>query len=245
MLSRLLIVDDHEIVRMAVRTLFAKNNLFEVCGEAQDGPEAIRMVPELSPDLVILDLSLPEMNGFETAAKIRHIAPLTRIVLFSIHEIPSSARWADVDAFVSKSSNPQELVQTVNRLLHSGQVLNSESDIYTGQAPGHDSAVLIETQERRRRPRINLSQVVRIRPFDPNLPPEYCTTVNVSQDGFYFVTSSDHYATDMNVYVTSDYQPESPMNHALTGLVVRVQKLEGDKWCVAIQTFSPSSSMLP
>ena len=244
MLSRLLIVDDHEIVRMAVRTLFAKNNLFEVCGEAQNGPEAICMVPELSPDLVILDLSLPGMNGMETAAKIHHIAPLIRIVLFSVHEIPSSARWAGVDAFVSKSSNPQVLVHTVNRLLHLGRYLNSESAFCSGQAGGLNSAALSETQERRRRPRINLSQVVRIRPFDPNLPPEYSTTINVSQDGFYFVTSSDHYAPDMNVYVTSDYQPDSPIAYALTGLVVRVDKLEDDKWGVAIQIFSPSSSML-
>jgi DNA-binding NarL/FixJ family response regulator len=79
MLSRRLIVDDHEIARIALRTLFAKNDLFEVCGEAQNGQEAIRMVPELSPDLVILDLSMPGMNGFETAAKIRQIAPLIRI----------------------------------------------------------------------------------------------------------------------------------------------------------------------
>jgi len=238
--SRLLIVDDHEIVRMAMRTLFAKNDLFEVCGEAQNGPEAIRMVPELSPDLVILDLSMPGMNGFETAVKIRQIAPLIRIVLFSVHEIPTTARWAGADAFVSKSSNLEELVLTVNRLLHLGGYPNSESEIWTGR----DSAAPRETRERRRRPRINLSQVVRIRPFDPNLPPEYCTTVNVSHDSIYFATSSDHYVPGMNVYVTSDYQPGSPLNRALTGLVVRVEKLDDDKWGVAIQTFSSSSSML-
>src|ERR1700686_725382 len=69
--ARLLIVDDHEIVRMGVRILFAKNDSFEVCGEAQNGMEAIRMVSNLSPDVVILDLSMPGMNGFETASKIR------------------------------------------------------------------------------------------------------------------------------------------------------------------------------
>ena len=110
---RLFLADDHEIVRMGVRTLFAKNDLFEVCGEARNGTEAIRLVPELSPDLVILDLSMPGMNGFETATKIRLIAPLIRIVLFSIHEIPTSARWVGADAFVSKSSNLEELFVTV------------------------------------------------------------------------------------------------------------------------------------
>ena len=101
-----------------------------------------------------------------------------------------------------------------------------------------------ESMERRRQPRIKLSQVVRIRPFDPTLPPEYCTTFNVSQDGLYFATSAGHYAPGMNVYVTSDFQPGSPMSHAVAGVVVRVEKLEDDKWGVAIYIFSPSSSVV-
>lgn len=242
--SRLLIVDDHEIVRMGVRTLFAKNELFEVCGEAPNGPEAIRLVPELTPDLVILDLSMPGMNGFEAATKIRLIAPLIRIVLFSIHEIPSSVRWVGVDAFVSKSSNLEELLLTVNSLLPLGRSRDSESVFRAGRDHSTESAAPSENRERRLWARINLSHVVHIRPFDPSLPPEYCTTTNVSKDGFYFATSSDHYAPDMNVYITSDYQPDSPINRALTGLVVRVEKLEEDKWGVAIQTFPPSSSMI-
>ena len=99
-----------------------------------------------------------------------------------------------------------------------------------------------ETPERRGQPRINLSQVVRIRPFDPSLPPEYCTTFNVSQDGLYLATSAGHYVPGLNVYVTSDFQPGSPMKHAVTGVVVRVEELEDDKWGVAIHIFSPSSS---
>jgi DNA-binding NarL/FixJ family response regulator len=124
--ARLLIVDDHEVVRKGVRTLFANNDSFEVCGEAQNGMEAIRMVPELSPDVVILDLSMPGMNGFETAAKIRLIAPSTRIVFFSVHEIPSTALWVGADAFVSKSSTLQELAFTVNRVLQLGENLQPQ-----------------------------------------------------------------------------------------------------------------------
>ena len=117
--ARLLIIDDHEVVRKGVRMLFANNDAFEVCGEAQNGMEAIRMVPALSPDVVILDLSMPGMNGFETAAEIRLIAPSIKVVLFSVYEIPSTAMWVGADAFVSKSSLLQELVFTVNRVLQS------------------------------------------------------------------------------------------------------------------------------
>jgi DNA-binding NarL/FixJ family response regulator len=117
--SRLLIVDDHEIVRFGVRALFAKDDSLEVCGEAENGMEAIRMVSELSPDVVILDLTMPGMNGFETAVKILSLAPSVKIVFFSAHEIPATARMVGADDFVSKSSALQELTIAVSRALQS------------------------------------------------------------------------------------------------------------------------------
>jgi DNA-binding NarL/FixJ family response regulator len=117
MTARLLIVDDHEIVRLGVRTLFANNDSCEVCGEAQNGVDAIRMVPELLPDIVILDLSMPGMNGFETAARILAIAPSVKIVFFSAHEVPATARSVGADAFVSKSSRLEELTLAVSHVL--------------------------------------------------------------------------------------------------------------------------------
>ena len=134
--ARLLIVDDHGVVRKGVRMLFANNDSFEICGEAQNGMEAIRMVPELSPDVVILDLSMPGMNGFETAAKIRLIAPPLKIVLFSVHEIPSTALWVGADAFVSKSSALQDLVLTVNRVLQLGENLQAQPKSSSARAGG-------------------------------------------------------------------------------------------------------------
>jgi hypothetical protein len=94
-----------------------------------------------------------------------------------------------------------------------------------------------ESTERRRQPRTDLSQVVRIRRFDPSWPPEYWSTLNVSHDGLYFATSEGHYAPGMNVYVTGDFRPRSPTNYPLVGVVVRVVKLEDDKWGVAIHIY--------
>jgi hypothetical protein len=91
-----------------------------------------------------------------------------------------------------------------------------------------------DTPERRHVPRIELAQVIRVRPFDPNLPVEYCTTANVSKEGLYFVTSAGHYVPGMQVYVNSDYQPGSPMNRNVGGTVVRVEQLASGKWGVAI-----------
>ena len=117
----------------------------------------------------------------------------------------------------------------------------SECDFYFRLACGNDSSVPSESTERRRQPRINLSHVVRIRPLDSRLPPDSCTTFNVSQDGLFLATSAGHYALGTNVYVTSDFQAGKPMNYAVTGVVVRVEKLEDDKWGVAIRIVSPSS----
>lgn len=89
---------------------------------------------------------------------------------------------------------------------------------------------------------MDLSQVVRIRPFDPSLPPEYCTTLNASQDGLYFSTQAGQYVLGMSVYVTTDFQPDSPLNTTFVGVVVRIDKLESEKQGIAIHVLSPSSA---
>jgi DNA-binding NarL/FixJ family response regulator len=114
---RLLVADDHEIVRIGVRILFSGSDQWEICGEAQDGAETIEKVRELSPDVVILDLTMPVMGGFDTAKQIRRLAPSTRIIFFSIHETPTTARLVGADAFVSKASAAQELPRTIIQVL--------------------------------------------------------------------------------------------------------------------------------
>jgi DNA-binding NarL/FixJ family response regulator len=124
--TRLLIVDDHEVVRLGLRALFSKYDSFEICGEAQNGIEAIRMVLDLSPDVVILDLTMPGMNGFEAAANIVTVAPSMRIVFFSAHEVPATAQWVGADAFVSKSSALEDLLLTVSRVLKSNKIVRPQ-----------------------------------------------------------------------------------------------------------------------
>ncbi len=114
---RLLIADDHEIVRLGVRTLLAGELRWEVCGEAVDGKQALDKVVRLMPDVVLLDLSMPEMNGFEVAKHIRQMAPSTKIVFFSIHDTPATARHIGADGFVTKASAAKDLVATLERVV--------------------------------------------------------------------------------------------------------------------------------
>src|SRR5579862_159936 len=129
--ARILVVDDHEIVRLGVRTLFAKTDSVEICGEADNGLDAIRLVSELSPDIVILDLTMPGMNGFEAAERMLTVAPSIKIVFFSAHEIPATARTVGADAFVSKSSSLPELTDAVNRALQSGKNMHDQQKSFS------------------------------------------------------------------------------------------------------------------
>ena len=114
---RVLVVDDSEIVRMGVRVLLYDSAQWEICGEAENGADAIAKVLEESPDVVVLDLIMPVMSGFETAARIRTIAPTTKIVFFSVHETPTTARLVGADAFVSKASAAKDLALAITTAL--------------------------------------------------------------------------------------------------------------------------------
>ena len=113
---RLLIADDSEMLRIGIRTLLEFRRDWQVCGEAANGEEAIARVRELAPDVVILDLSMPVMNGFEAAEEIRRSSPATKIIFFSVHEVPSTARTVGGDAFVSKSAPASHLLEEVERV---------------------------------------------------------------------------------------------------------------------------------
>ena len=114
---RFLIADDHEVVRIAVRILIAQTDDWQVCGEAANGIEAVLKASQLAPDVLILDLSMPGMNGFEVAEEVRRRAPSTKIVFFTMHEVPVTAREVGADAFVAKTDPAQNLITTIDRVI--------------------------------------------------------------------------------------------------------------------------------
>jgi len=91
------------------------------------------------------------------------------------------------------------------------------------------------TTERRRAPRENVSESVLICPCDPECPEEVCTTLNVSPNGLYFTTTTEHYFPGMNVIVTPDFRPDEPMQREYIGDVVRLERLGDGKWGVAVR----------
>jgi len=82
---RILIADDHGIVRAGLRLQLERNEQFEVVGEAADGREAVRLAEELVPDIVIMDIAMPSLNGIQAAAQIIKALPQTGIIMLSMH----------------------------------------------------------------------------------------------------------------------------------------------------------------
>ena len=119
-MKSVLIVDDHAIVRRAVGVLLTTpSHEFEVTGEAEDGQGAIREAERLRPDLIILDLSMPIMNGLEAAPVLRKMLPKVRLILFTAHDGPAVERLAHiagVDAVVPKSRGAELLLAEAQRL---------------------------------------------------------------------------------------------------------------------------------
>ena len=124
---RLLIADDNEIVRLAVQLLLKDKHEWEICGDAENGREAIAKVRCLSPDVVILDLSMPLMDGFEAANEIRQIAPSTKIIFYTVHNVPLTASEVGGDAFVSKSTPAEELIATIERVTGQSQGIRARA----------------------------------------------------------------------------------------------------------------------
>jgi DNA-binding NarL/FixJ family response regulator len=114
----ILVVDDQPVARTAIRTLLRAHSM-KVSGEAEDGKEAIDKVKELRPQVVLLDIKMPGMDGIQTAYEIRRISPATKIVFITLYDSRSFIEQAKVlgHGFVSKSSAGTELIPTLQRLL--------------------------------------------------------------------------------------------------------------------------------
>jgi two-component system nitrate/nitrite response regulator NarL len=118
--KRVLLVDDSTIMRSVVRQLFDAHPKFVVCGEAEHGRDAIEKAPDLRPDLIVLDLSMPVMNGLEAAPLLIKILPDVWIILFSMYDYPDilrASKAAGIHAVVAKSKASTHLIPQAEALV--------------------------------------------------------------------------------------------------------------------------------
>jgi len=125
---RVLIADDHTVVREGIRHVLSSDGGFDVVGEAANGAEAVRVAQELRPDVVVLDLSMPELSGLEAAERIRKTMPDVCILVLSIHDheeyVLQSVR-AGAQGYLRKDSSPAELRGAIRALYEGGSFFSA------------------------------------------------------------------------------------------------------------------------
>ena len=124
---RIFIAEDHTILRAGLRAMLSSNPDYEVIGEAEDGREAIRGVENNEPDLIILDLSMPRMNGLEAITEIKKISPEIKILVLTIHKTDEyilPVLKAGADGYMLKYDTQVELMTAIKSVLQGKRYLS-------------------------------------------------------------------------------------------------------------------------
>jgi DNA-binding NarL/FixJ family response regulator len=125
-----LVVDDNAFVRKALCELFAREEQFDVCGQAKDGQEAIEKAVELHPDLVVTDLLMPVMNGLDETRILKRVLPDVPVILYTAHRSPAvekEACLAGASAVISKSEPPAALIAEARSFFDHNRCSHRES----------------------------------------------------------------------------------------------------------------------
>src|SRR4030043_115331 len=126
---RIVIAEDHPILREGLRSLLPPHPNFEIVGEAEDGREAIKCVAKFKPDLILTDLSMPRMNGMEAIKEIKKESPATKVLVLTVHraeEYILATFRAGADGYILKDSTHSELVMAVKKVLSGKHYISPE-----------------------------------------------------------------------------------------------------------------------
>lgn len=146
--KRILVADDHEIVREAIRQRMAAYDSIEIVGEAVDGREVVEKVAELEPDVVIMDVEMPHRDGIEATKLVLQERPQTRVIIFTGHAQPdllSLALRAGASGYVLKSSPAEDIARAIQVVSSGGTFLGGE---FTTGAGSVENLLSLSARER-------------------------------------------------------------------------------------------------
>lgn len=150
---RIMLVDDHAVVRQGFRSLLDKHADLEVVAEADGSETAYSLARQLEPDVIIMDLSMPGQSGFEGISRLRRVLPQTRVLVFTMHHDPlyaTQAARAGASGYITKSSTPDTLVRAVYKVMGGEYALSADIaqalavDKLNGKEPGVEDLTVRE-----------------------------------------------------------------------------------------------------
>jgi DNA-binding NarL/FixJ family response regulator len=130
-MPRILIVDDHAFIRRGIKDILVDFVEFEVCGEAENGQDAVRLGGELKPDVVLMDVSMPGMSGVEAARAILKNEPSVRVILVTLHdshELIRNAFQMGVKGYLLKADAERELIRALRAVTSGGIYVSPKID---------------------------------------------------------------------------------------------------------------------
>jgi|tagenome__1003787_1003787.scaffolds.fasta_scaffold20339825_1 DNA-binding NarL/FixJ family response regulator len=155
MVARILLADDHVVVRRGLRALLEARQEFVICAEAGDGREAVELTLQHKPDVAVLDISLPILNGIEATRQIRRNAPTTEVLIFTMHDdddVISAVLQAGARGYLLKSEADDEIVDAITTLLRhrpyfSSHVSETLLDKFKSGTAGHANTLTARERE--------------------------------------------------------------------------------------------------
>jgi DNA-binding NarL/FixJ family response regulator len=135
---RILIADDYEGVRSGIRTVLEARPEWEVCGEAVNGEDAVRLAGELLPDVIIMDINMPVMSGLEATEQLNKHGCDTKVLIFTMNEsqsLPEAVRRVGASGYVLKSQAARDLINALDRVHGGGTFFDDGAKKADGQEP--------------------------------------------------------------------------------------------------------------
>jgi len=143
MAIKIAIVDDHGIIRAGIKSVLAGHSKYEVCAEGANGEEALKLVEEFKPDILLLDISMPKLGGFDIIARVKRLSPKTKIIIISVYKLGAfvlKALRQGVSGYLNKDNVAEELILALERV--------SRGEVYLGQAMAEYLAQTVREQKK-------------------------------------------------------------------------------------------------
>ena len=148
---KIMLVDDHDLVRTGVRRLLEDNPDLEIVGEACSGEEAISVIKEMKPDVVLMDLNMPGIGGLETTKKIKHLMPNVRVIVVTMVDdtmFPQRLLKAGASGYLTKGAKSEEIMRAIRDAMVNKRYISPDLALKMATASDEDKSPFDELSER-------------------------------------------------------------------------------------------------